>query len=135
MIPIKAHSIPCQIYMTVLFCKRPLSICDALRNLVTFLEFKKREKYLWRSVNFCRLQPATSLKLTLLHATKSHKTSHFSKRSSAMFDRVLNTPLTKNPFSSQNQSNSFETTAYIEMFNSNGNLFPDIIWEDVAQIR
>ena len=52
-----------------------------------------------------------------------------------MFDRVLNTHLTKNPFSSQNQSNSFEATAYIEMFNSNDNLFPDIIWEDVAQIR
>ena len=26
-------------------------ICGALRNLVPFVQFKKREKYLWRSVN------------------------------------------------------------------------------------
>ena len=27
-------------------------ICDALRNLVTFVDFKKREKHPWRSVDF-----------------------------------------------------------------------------------
>ena len=35
------------------------SICDALRDLVAFVQFKKREKH-W-------LKPATLLKLTLLH--------------------------------------------------------------------
>ena len=27
-------------------------ICDALRDLVAFVQFKKREKHPWRSVNF-----------------------------------------------------------------------------------
>ena len=27
-------------------------ICDALRDLVPFVQFKKREKHAWRSVNF-----------------------------------------------------------------------------------
>ena len=34
-------------------------ICDALHDLVPFLQFKKREKHPWRS--------ATLLKVTLLH--------------------------------------------------------------------
>ena len=34
------------------------NICDALRNLVTFVQFKKREKH-------PRFQPATLLKVTL----------------------------------------------------------------------
>ena len=37
----------------------PSPICDALHDLVTFVQFKKREKHPWRSVNFS--------KLTLLH--------------------------------------------------------------------
>ena len=43
-----------------------INICDALRGLVAFVQFKKCEKhpYPWRSV---RLQPATLLKSTLLH--------------------------------------------------------------------
>ena len=44
--------------------------CDALRDLVPFVQFKKREKHPGRSVNFSKggvkLQPATLLKLTLL---------------------------------------------------------------------
>ena len=58
--------------------------CDALRDLVPFAQFKKREKHPWRSVTF---KPATLLKLALLHgcfscflnctnATKSRKASH-----------------------------------------------------------
>ena len=47
------------------------NICDALRDLVPFVQFTKREKHPWKSVNFSkklkRLQPATLLKLTLLH--------------------------------------------------------------------
>ena len=45
-------------------------ICGALHDLVPFLQFKKREKHPWRSVNFCKvagLKLATLLKLTLLH--------------------------------------------------------------------
>ena len=38
-----------------------------------------------------------------------------------MVYRVLNTSLMKTVFSIQNRSNSFETTPYIEMFNSNNN--------------
>ena len=30
------------------------SICDALRDLVSFAQFKKREKHPWRSVNFSK---------------------------------------------------------------------------------
>ena len=37
-------------------------ICDALRDLVSFVQFKKREKHPWRSVT-----KITLLKLTLLH--------------------------------------------------------------------
>ena len=45
-------------------------MCGALRDLVPFLQFKKREKHPWRSVNFSKavgFKPATLLKLTLLH--------------------------------------------------------------------
>ena len=56
-----------------------LAIFVALRDLVTFVQFKKREKHPWRSVDL--------LKLTLLHGcfsrflsrtngTKSRKASH-----------------------------------------------------------
>ena len=38
--------------------------CDALRDLVPFAQFKKREKHPWRSVNFSEV---AGLKLTLLH--------------------------------------------------------------------
>ena len=37
--------------------------CDVLRDLVSFVQFKKCEKYPWRNVVF---KPATSLKLALL---------------------------------------------------------------------
>ena len=32
-----------------------IRICDALRDLVPFVQFKKREKHLWRSVNFSKV--------------------------------------------------------------------------------
>ena len=59
------------------------TICDALRNLVPFVQFKKRKKHPWRSVNFSKV---AGLKLTLLHGcflrflnctngTKSHNAS------------------------------------------------------------
>ena len=41
--------------------------CDALRDLVAFVQFKKREKHPWRSVNFNKVP----LKLTL-HGCFSH---------------------------------------------------------------
>ena len=37
-------------------------ICDALRDLLPFVQFKKREKHPWRSA-----KPATLLKVTTLH--------------------------------------------------------------------
>ena len=45
-------------------------ICDALRDLVPFLQIKKREKHPWRRVTFSKVagyQLATLLKVTLLH--------------------------------------------------------------------
>ena len=45
------------------------SICGALRNLVPFVQFKKREKHPWRSVNFSKV---TGWKLTLLYGCFSH---------------------------------------------------------------
>ena len=67
-------------------------ICDALRDLVPFVRFKKHEKDPWRSVTFSKnagCKPATLLKVTLLHGSfsrflncangdKSRKTSHIS---------------------------------------------------------
>ena len=41
-----------------------------MRDLVPFIQFKKHEKHLWRSVNFSKVacfKPETLLKLTLLH--------------------------------------------------------------------
>ena len=34
---------------------RSLQKCGALRDLVAFVQFKKREKYPWRSVNFSKV--------------------------------------------------------------------------------
>ena len=65
-------------------------MCGALRNLVAFAQFNKREKHSWMSVNFGKVtgwKPATLLKLTLLHrcfsrflnctnTTKSHNAPH-----------------------------------------------------------
>ena len=56
--------------------------CDVLRNLVPFVQFKKREKHPWRGVTFSKV----ALKVTLLHGcfsrflnctngTKSHNAS------------------------------------------------------------
>ena len=44
--------------------------CDVLRDLVPFVQFKKREKHPWRSVTFSEvagIQPTTLLKVILLH--------------------------------------------------------------------
>ena len=49
--------------------------CDALHDLVLFLQFKKREKHPCRSVAFSKVvgkKPATLLKVTLLHGCFSH---------------------------------------------------------------
>ena len=68
-------------------------ICGALRELVPFVQFRKREKHPWGSVNFSKVagfKPATLLKLTLLHVyfsrflnctngTKSCNTSHIKR--------------------------------------------------------
>ena len=62
-----------------------VNICDALRDLVPFVQYQKREKHPWRKVNFSKV--AGLLKLTLLHvyfsrflnctnATKSRNAPH-----------------------------------------------------------
>ena len=44
--------------------------CDALRDLVVFVQFKKREKHPWMSVTFNKI--AGLLKVTPLHGYFSH---------------------------------------------------------------
>ena len=34
---------------------QPSNICDVLRDLVPFVQFKKREKHPWRSVTFSKV--------------------------------------------------------------------------------
>ena len=41
--------------MMVIVCLQSFSICGVLRDLVLFVQFKKREKYPWRSVNFSKV--------------------------------------------------------------------------------
>ena len=71
-------------------------ICDALRDLVPFAQFKKREKHPKRSVTFSKVasnKSANLLKVTLLHGrfsrflnctndTKSQKTLNFNSDAS-----------------------------------------------------
>ena len=65
--------------------KRKKTICDALHDLVQFVQFKEREKHPWRSATFCK---NARLKVTLLHgcfsrflncknSTKSGNASHW----------------------------------------------------------
>ena len=44
-------------------------ICDALRDLVPFVEFKKREKQPWRSVTFSKMMMHCSWCITILEYT------------------------------------------------------------------
>ena len=44
-----------------------IKLCDALRNLVSFAQFKKREKHPWAVILLVKLQPVTLLKVSLLH--------------------------------------------------------------------
>ena len=39
------------------FCenRKPLTTCDALHDSLSFVQFKKREKHPWRSVNFSKV--------------------------------------------------------------------------------
>ena len=79
-----------------IFYKRSDCICDVLRDLVPFAQFKKCEKHPWRSES-CRLSPATLLKVALLHgcfsrfvncanSTKSRKASHIVEVGSWLLD-------------------------------------------------
>ena len=52
--------------------KRKINEMLCLRDLLTFVQFEKREKYLKRIVTWRRVQPATSLKVTVLHGCFSH---------------------------------------------------------------
>ena len=51
-------------------------ICDALRDLVPFVQFKKREKHPWRSVTFRKVAGfSLQLKLTLAPPLHSRNAS------------------------------------------------------------
>ena len=45
------------VQFTTALMKQYNHICDALRDLVPFIQFKKREKHPWRSVNFMNTPP------------------------------------------------------------------------------
>ena len=45
-------------------------ICSALRDLVPFVQFKKREKHLWRSVNFSKVAGFSLYNETAPHIMK-----------------------------------------------------------------
>ena len=80
-------------------------ICHPLRDLLPFVQFKKREKHPWRSVNFSKVRDFSlntphSLQLTLLHecflrflnctnGTKSRNASHISKVIGVIDDRHM----------------------------------------------
>ena len=51
------------IHEVMLFLK-----CDVLRDLVSFVQFEKREKHPWRSVTFSK----ALLKVTLLHGCEEY---------------------------------------------------------------
>ena len=46
-----------------------VNVCHVLRDLVQFIQFKKREKHQWKSITFSKVAgyPETLLKVTLLH--------------------------------------------------------------------
>ena len=44
-------------------------ICDALRDLVLFVQFKKREKHPWRRVNFSKVPSTTTTTTTFTSTT------------------------------------------------------------------
>ena len=52
--------------------KRKINEMLCLSDLLTFVQFEKREKYLKRIVTWRRVQPATCLKVTVLHRCFSH---------------------------------------------------------------
>ena len=52
-----------------------MKVWNALRNLAPFIQFKKREKYPWRSVT-TRLHLCISCFLNCINGTKSRKASH-----------------------------------------------------------
>ena len=55
-------------------------MCDALRDLVPSVKFKKREKHLWRSVTFrTLLHGCFSHFLNCVHSTKSRNVQHVGK--------------------------------------------------------
>ena len=51
------------------------NICDALRDLVPFLQFKKREKQPWRSVNFTKINTAPWVFFTFFKLYKWYQIS------------------------------------------------------------
>ena len=51
------------------------NICDALRDLVPFVQFKKREKHPWRSVNFSKVAGFSLVFFTFFHDRMSTKNS------------------------------------------------------------
>ena len=54
------------------FSMKLQKICDALRNLVTFVQFKKREKHPWRSVIFSKVQAWYQLAQNITYYSAFH---------------------------------------------------------------
>ena len=65
-------------------------ICDALRDLIPFVQFKKREKHPWRSVNFSKvagfLHGYFSRFLNCKHGTESRNAPHLGSYQTCMIE-------------------------------------------------
>ena len=77
--PLKLLSKSCLFIFCILFWRgvnpsiKSEEICGALRDLVPFVQFKKREKYPWRSVNFSKVA-GFSKNIIQLHIIITSKT-------------------------------------------------------------
>ena len=90
-----------------------IKIRGTLRDLVLFVQFKKREKYPWRSVTFSKV--AILLKVTLLHGCFSRflnfTNSTKSRNAPHIADHI---PLKQTPFKKYHSSLPYDVSKAIE---------------------
>ena len=103
--------------------------CGELRDLVLFVQFKKREKYPWRSVNFSNFSKfnfsinlaATLLKLTVLHGCFSRFLNGTDGTKSRNVPQLWTAHLAikKKLFYSESEENKYpSSTPFSEIFSS-----------------
>ena len=81
-------------------------MCDALYDLVPFVQFKKREKHPWKSVTFNKVaffHGCFSRFLNCANGTKSRNTSHYNEPLSGQGSPFIPLVNTKIPLIDSNQ--------------------------------